>query len=52
MVVKVSEKAAKDSELKIMYKKYKRQKAANERLWESILQELVRRAKENKIELE
>ena len=42
----------KESELKIMYKQYKRQKAALDKLWDNILNELVRRAKENKIELE
>jgi len=41
-----------ESELKIMYKKYKRQKAALDKLWSNILKELVKRAKENKIEME
>jgi hypothetical protein len=41
-----------ESELKIMYKKYKRQKAVLDKLWDNILHELVRRAKENNIEME
>ena len=41
-----------DSELKIMYKQYKRQKAALDKLWSNILREIVKQVKEYGIDLE
>jgi len=41
-----------DSELKIMYRHYNRQKAALDKLWGNILAELVRQVKEVNIDME
>ena len=41
-----------DSELKIMYKQYKRQKAALDKSWSNILREIVKQVKKHSIDLE